>query len=404
MDKKMNGSSSAGGLYGALGASASKEGVHEALERAGIDVSHDVFITLAEDLAGDPEHRSFAHADGAGTKAIIPYLIFRETGSRSAFAGLAQDALVMNLDDVMSAGLPERMLLSNTIGRNALLVDDGCVEEIVRGYRAVVELLGTYGVRVELAGGETADCGDTVRTLVVDATLVGRMRLSSVVRTSRIAPGDRIVGLASGGRASYEPRDGSGIGSNGLTLARHVLLSGGALKRYPEVWCAETDPAAAYRGPFNVTDSPAGLGMTVGEALASPTRTYAPLLSRLHRELGSDLHGIIHLTGGAHSKVLRFVRGVRLVKESLLPVPPIFRLIAETGRVAPDEMFRVFNMGCRMELYVPDGRVDHVLRSAAELGIDAAVVGAVEAHPAGSDAPAEVILRYEGQTVTYRGK
>lgn len=389
--------------YEQLGASATKAGMHAALERAGITLEQDLFISLVPDFTGDASYFGFAHCDGAGTKAIVPYLIFRATGDRSKFAGLAQDALVMNLDDVFCAGVPEGMILANTIGRNAAVIDDQCIEQIVKGYRECIATLAAHGVPITLSGGETADCGDTVRTLIVDATLVGRIRAAGLIRTSRIAPGDRIIQLSSAGRTSYETKENSGIGSNGLTLARHVLLSAESVGGYPEVWNSEIDRALCYRGPYSVLDSPPGLGMTVGEALCSPTRSYAPLLATLIPALGADLHGIIHLTGGAHSKVLRFVRGVRLVKEDLLPVPPLFSLIEQCGGVTAEELYRVFNMGARMELYVPSDRVPEVLEAARALRIEAKVAGEVQAHPDGADAQAEVVLTTPSGTISFRG-
>lgn len=361
--------------YEQLGASASKAGVHAALKSAGMDESSSYFARLNADIAGDPNFMSFLHADGAGTKAIVAYLLFKETGNAEVFAGLAQDALVMNLDDVFCTGLPTGLLLSNAIARNARLITDDCIAAIIRRYKELVSELAAHGINIDLSGGETADMGDVVRTLVVDATLAGRIAKKNIVDCNNIIPGDAIVGLSSTGKANYEKVANSGMGSNGLTLARHALL---AKTQLAEVCDPQIDAAVAYRGPFKVTDKPAGLGMSVGEALLSPTRTYAPVLKQVFEKLGSDVHGVIHATGGAMTKVLRFGQGNRYVKDNLFPIPALFQLIQEHGKVSAKEMYQVFNMGQRMELYVPATRAADVIAISKSFGIEARQIGRVE--------------------------
>jgi len=364
--------------YGALGVSASKSGLHRALDQSGLTPSGALFAQVSADLAGNSEYYSFVHCDGAGTKTIVPYLHFRETKSRSLFSGLAQDALVMNLDDIYCIGSPEKLLLANTVARNARLIDDETLAVLFDSYRALASTLAAQGILIELAGGETADCGDVVRTLVVDAVLCGRIKKSSIVDAGNIVPGDVIVGLSSTGQAIYENMPNSGIGSNGLTLARHAMLSREYAKDYPEVVDPNLSPDDVYRGPFFTTDRPEGLEMSVGEALASPTRTYAPVIARVLDTLGSSVHGIIHVTGGGQTKVLRFGRGNIYIKDNLFAPPPVFSLIQRFGHVAWREMYQVFNMGHRMEFYLPEEFAATVFEISSSFGIDARIIGRVE--------------------------
>ena len=370
--------------YAQLGASASKAGLHRVLDATGLADTEALFARLLPDLAGDSRFRSFIHCDGAGTKSIIAYLLYRLTGERRHFAGLAADALVMNIDDVYCTGVPESIALANTIARNAKLIDDEVVGTIIASYVALVEELRGFGVPIEITGGETADCGDVVRTLMVDAVVAGRMRADTIVHPSRIAAGDVVVGLSSTGQAINELAPNSGIGSNGLTLARHAMLSSWHAERFPEV----VDPALPadlrYRGRFKATDRHPSLSISIGEALLSPTRSYAPLLHGLLPSLGAEIHGVIHLTGGAHTKVLRFLKGVRVVKDSLFPTPPLFALIQEGGAVPWREMYQVFNMGHRMEIYLAEGHAAAVIDAAAKFGIAAQIVGRVEEAPEGA--------------------
>jgi len=366
--------------YKQVGASASKEGVHNALKSAGLDESNRFFARIAPDLSGDENYSSFLHCDGAGTKSIVAYLLYRATGDAAVFAGLAQDAFVMNVDDVLCLGLPERLLLSNTVARNARLIPDSALEALVTRYQELSGQLSEFGIPCSLAGGETADCGDIVRTLVVDAVVSGRIANKNLVNTDAITAGDVIVGVTSGEQASYEQQVNSGIGSNGLTLARHALLSKDHAAEHPEILDPGLSLSHAYRGPFSISDRPKELGMSVGEALSSPTRTYAPLLITLYRELPGKIHGAIHLTGGGLTKVLRFGPGqLKFVKDNLLPIPPVFNLIQQHGEVSWKEMYQVFNMGQRLEIYVPKNCADKVIATADSLNLKAQVIGHVEA-------------------------
>ncbi|MCB0325508.1 MAG: hypothetical protein KDD69_18125 [Bdellovibrionales bacterium] len=365
--------------YEALGASATKSGLHRVLDQAGVTDSLGLFAKVTPDFAGNPEYYSVVHCDGAGTKAIVPYLFYKETGSRALFANLAQDALVMNLDDIYCIGAPESLVLANALARNARLIDDEMLAELIASYRSLVQQFQQLGVPIVMSGGETADCGDLVRTLLVDAVVAGRIAKARIIDANRIAAGDRIVGLSSTGRASYESSANSGIGSNGLTLARHALLSNTYATAYPEVVDPGVDPTLAYSGSYRVSDTPALLSCTVGEALASPTRSYAPILARIYDRLGNKVHAAIHLTGGGQTKMLRFGTGLRFVKDELFPIPPLFQLIQESGNVGWREMFQVFNMGHRMELYLEEEHCAVALETAAEFGVEAKVIGHVEA-------------------------
>ncbi len=365
--------------YDDLGVSASKSGLHEVLSSAGLEHSDGYFAQLSADVAGDDSFVSVLHCDGAGTKSIVPYLYFRETGDRSLFAGLSQDALVMNLDDIYCVGEPVHLLLANTIGRNTSHIDDAAIGEIISSYKRLVEMLQGHGIPIQMSGGETADCGDITRTLLVDAVVMARIARESLIQADSIKPGDVIVGLSSTGQATYEPEPNSGIGSNGLTLARHCLLKNEYRTTYPEVCDPQLAKDVAYRGAFGVCDTPDGLGMSVGKALASPTRTYAPVLRDIFRKSASAISGVVHLTGGAQTKMLRFGKGNHYVKDSLFPTPPLFSLIQETADVPWRDMYKVFNMGHRMELYVDEDAVSSVVETAGGYNIDARVVGRVEA-------------------------
>lgn len=369
--------------YSELGASSSKAGVHAALGAAGLAGSSNeagrYFASIYPDAAGDPTYRSFLHCDGAGTKCLVAYLLAKETATPSHFSSLAQDAIVMNLDDVFCVGAVSGLMLSNLIARNGRLVDDAALAAILSGYRDCAAQLDRLGIPVTLAGGETADCGDAVRTLLVDAVLAGRIAVNQLIDPARIVPGDVIVGLSSTGKASYESASNSGIASNGLTLARHSLLSERLLSKYPEVIDAGLPVDRRYRGPYAVTDTVDSLGGTVGEALLSPTRTYAPVLNELYRSLPELPHGVIHNTGGGQTKVLRFANGCKIVKDNLFATPPLFSLIQTCGQIPWREMYEVFNMGHRLELYVAPKHAQAVIDAAQRFGIDAQLVGRVEA-------------------------
>lgn len=368
-----------------MGVSASKSGLHTVLKNAGVEDSLGLFAKVTPDLAGDPEYYSVVHCDGAGTKTIIPYLYYKATGNASLFRNLAQDALVMNLDDIYCIGAPQHLVLANAIARNARLIDDIALEEIITSYRDLVSSLQSLGVPLVMSGGETADCGDVVRTLVVDAVISGRIKKSNIIDANNIQSGDVIVGFSSTGKATYESESNSGIGSNGLTLARHTLLSSEHMRACPEIVDPATDKALAYHGPYMVEDKPEELsGQSIGEALSSPTRTYAPVLQKLFAELGESIHGVIHLTGGGQTKMLRFGKGLRFVKDSLMPTPALFQLIQQHGEVSWREMYQVFNMGHRLELYLPESEAEKAIGLAQEFSIEAKIIGRVETNPESS--------------------
>lgn len=365
--------------YAALGVSAKKEDVHAAIADVDAGLFPSAFCKIGEDvLGGDPEWCSILHADDAGTKAIVAYLVYRSTGDASVFRGIAQDALVMNLDDLLCVGAVDRFLLSNTINRNSRCVPGEVVREIVGGFEDCIQRWAPYGIRIVATGGETADMNDSVRTLIVGANLATRMRRADVVDNGRIQPGDVIVGLSSTGQANYEDAPNSGIGDNGLTLARHALLNEAYRDRYPETVAPELDRRVAYRGGFNLKAEPEGLGMSIGQALLSPTRTYAPVIRAVLATMREAVHGIVHNTGGGQTKCLRFGAGIAYRKDNLFPAPAIFRLIAEHGDVEWREMHQTFNLGHRMELYVPPDHAGAIVEIARQFAIDARVVGRCE--------------------------
>lgn len=383
--------------YDTLGASASKQGLHDILDSMGALSEQPNFCQLVEDIAGFSDHRSFIHCDGAGTKTIIPYLWQRETGSSDYYKRLAADALVMNLDDVYCLGKVKNLLLANAIARNSSLINGEALQSLISGYYELGKKLSAAGIPIQISGGETADCGDTVRTLIADATLFGRILKADLIDPRRICPGDVIVSFSSSGQASYEKEENSGIGSNGLTLARHSLLSKEMHKKYPEIGDPSLDPSHLYQGPFSIQDAPADLGMTMGNALSSPTRTFSPILHKIYNEISKEnIHAVIHLTGGAHSKVLRFAPECRIVKDNLITPPPIFNLIKEHGRVTTHEMYRVFNMGQRMDIYCSEEVADQIIKTANSFAVHAQVTGHVEEHTS-----KEVLLKVGNEEIRY---
>ena len=361
--------------YSKLGVSASKAGLHKALKSSGTQDNSGLFAQVIPDLAGDDNYKSFIHCDGAGTKCIVPYLYFKATGDRSLFAGLAQDALVMNLDDIYCIGKPDSLVLANLVARNASIIDDEVLEIIIRSYKDLTESLNKNGIELKLSGGETADCGDSVRTLIVDAVISGRIQTKNIINAKNIKAGDAIIGLSSTGKANYEDKENSGIGSNGLTLARHALLKNHDLS---EVINPELDVKNIYRGKYSVTDKPEGLGMDIGQALASPTKSYAPFLSKLLDMAFDDINGLIHCTGGGQTKVKKFGQLNSYIKEDLFPTPKLFELIQESGNIPWKEMYQVFNMGHRMEIYINKDSVNSAVELANEFGIEAKQIGFVE--------------------------
>ncbi|MBI1316726.1 phosphoribosylformylglycinamidine cyclo-ligase [bacterium] len=375
--------------YAQRGVSAGKEEVHAAIANLDKGLFPRAFCKILPDtLSGSPDHCLVMHADGAGTKSALAYAYWKETGDLSVWKGIAQDALVMNLDDLLCVGCTGPMVLSSTIGRNARLVPGTVLKAIVQGTHELIESLRPWGIDIEHSGGETADLGDLVRTIVVDSTVVARMKRSEVIDNARIAPGDVIVGFASFGQSIYEEAYNGGMGSNGLTSARHDVFGRELAERYPETFDPGLDPALVYSGTRQLTEPVSGTPVNAGQLVLSPTRTYAPLVAKMLAQHRQALHGMVHCSGGGQTKVLHFVDGVRIVKDQLFDLPPLFALIQAESGTAWREMYRVFNMGHRLEVYTDTRTAESLIELSREMGIEAQIVGRVEALPAGS--PAEL--------------
>jgi phosphoribosylformylglycinamidine cyclo-ligase len=375
--------------YRARGASSQKEDVHAAIAGADPGLFPKAFCKLVPDaLTGDPEWCLAMHADGAGTKSALAYLVYRETGDLSVFRGIAQDALVMNLDDLLCVGAVGPFVLSNTIGRNARRIPGEVIAEILHGYDTLIAQFQEWGISIVPTGGETADVGDLVGTLIVDATLAVRMRRREVIPNANIRPGDIIIGLSSSGQASYESAYNAGMGSNGLTSSRHDLLHQDYALKYPETFDPDQPADLRYSGPFHVTDRLDGTQITVGKALLSPTRTYAPILAPLLAEHRAEISALVHCTGGGQTKCLRTGgagnQGIHFVKDVLFPPPPLFNTIRRVTQTSWREMYQVFNMGHRMEIIGPESLWPIVEDLATRVSVEARVIGRCERSPLGS--------------------
>ncbi len=385
-------------LYEKLGVSAGKEEVHAAIKDEDKGLYPRAFCKILPDVwQGDEDYCSMMHADTAGTKTSLAYLYWRETGDYSVWEGIAQDALVMNLDDMACVGAVDRVLISSTIGRNKNLVDGRVIQTLIAAARSFVESMAQHGIELHLAGGETADVGDIVRTIDVGYTTGTRMRRDELL-INDIQNGDVIVALSSGGQASYESSYNSGIGSNGLTGARHQILSSYHREKYPETCDPSLDHDIAYSGKHRITDSVTIQGDTysIKSLLLSPTRTYLPYLKSLLAEHRADVHGIIHNTGGALTKVMKFAPGMRIIKDNLLDRPAVFELISEAGQMPAKEMYRVYNLGQRLEVYLPAEHAQSVIDIASNYGIHAQIIGRVEAAD-----KSELIIRDRGEEHRY---
>jgi phosphoribosylformylglycinamidine cyclo-ligase len=381
------------------GVSATKDDVHRAIAKHSAGEVPGAFCKVIADPAGDPKMVAVMHADGAGTKSSVAYLVYAESGDPTAFGGIAQDALVMNTDDLLCVGATTGFVVSNTIGRNAQRVKGDVIAALIDGYESCAAMLRSHGIEITLSGGETADVGDLVRTLIADSTVFARVPRALVRDFSRVEPGDVIVGLSSTGRASYELEENSGIGSNGLTLARHALLANSYAARFPESF-AETIPSdKVYSGRFQLEDTLPGTARTVAWGLLSPTRTYLPVARAI---LGSDLaprvSGILHCSGGGQTKCKGFGRGLHYLKDCLFPTPPLFQAIADSG-IDAKQMHQVFNMGHRLELYLRPSAAEGVVEAAARFGVEAKIVGRIERN-ADSDAN-RVTIAANGQSYEY---
>lgn len=367
--------------YARRGVSASKEDVHNAIAQLDKGLFPKAFCKIVPDtLAGDPDFCTIMHADGAGTKSALAYLYWRETGDLSVWQGIAQDAIVMNTDDLICVGATGPMLLSSTIGRNKNLIPGEVIAELINGTEEVLQMLRDHGIEIYSTGGETADVGDLVRTVIVDSTVVARMRRDKVISNDRIRAGDVIVGLASFGQATYETQYNGGMGSNGLTSARHDVLAHHLADTYPESFDPAVDKSLIYSGSKRLTDPADGTGLTIGQLILSPTRTYAPVAKVLLDELRPHIHGMVHCSGGAQTKVLHFVENLHIVKNNLFPIPPLFRLIQAESGTSWQEMYKVFNMGHRLEIYLSQEHAQRVIDVSHSFGIDAQIIGRVESY------------------------
>ena len=361
------------------GVSATKEDVHNAIKNIDKGLYPKAFCKIIPDiLGGDPDYCNIMHADGAGTKSSLAYAYWRETGELSVWKGIAQDALIMNIDDLLCVGAVDNILVSSTIGRNKNLVPGSVISAIINGTDELLAELRSMGVGVYATGGETADVGDLVRTIIVDSTVTCRMKRSDVIDNANIRPGDVIVGLSSSGKATYEDKYNGGMGSNGLTSARHDVFNKSIAEKYPETYDHSVPEDLVYSGGLSLTDSVDGSPLNAGELVLSPTRTYAPVIKKILDSLRSKIHGMIHCSGGAQTKVLHFVDGVRVVKDNLFPIPPLFRTIQEQSHTDWSEMYKVFNCGHRFEIYLPAEYADEIISISKSFGIDAQIVGRVE--------------------------
>lgn len=366
--------------YNLRGASATKEEVHKAIRHLDKGIFPKAFCKIIPDiLGGDPNYCNIMHADGAGTKSSLAYLYWRETGDISVWKGIAQDALIMNIDDLLCMGATDNILVSSTIGRNKQLIPGEVIGEIINGTESYLESLRKLGINAYLTGGETADVGDLVRTIIVDSTVVARMRRDEVVSNHRIQDGDVVVGLSSSGKASYEDGYNSGMGSNGLTSARHDLFAYYLAEKYPESYDNTIPTGLAYTGSKKLTDSIADLGLDAGKLVLSPTRTYAPIIRDILKKYRSHIHGMIHCSGGGQTKVLHFIDNLHVIKDHLFPLPPLFEMIQSESKSEWKEMFQVFNMGHRMELYVSPEWAEEIIIISEKYNVDAQIIGRVKA-------------------------
>jgi phosphoribosylformylglycinamidine cyclo-ligase len=364
--------------YSLRGVSSTKKDVHGAIKDIDKGLFPRAFCKVVPDFpGGDPEYCMIMHADGAGTKSALAYMYWKETGDISVWKGIAQDAIVMNLDDLLCVGALDNILLSSTIGRNRMHIPGEVIAEIVNGTEEFLQLLRDHGINIRSTGGETADLGDLVRTIIVDSTVSCRMKRSDILETD-IRPGDVIVGLASFGQASYENQYNGGMGSNGLTSARHDVFAGTYASKYPETFDGNIPKDLVYSGKYLLTDPVPGASMNAGKLMLSPTRTYAPLIKRVLEQYRGDVHGMIHCTGGAQTKVLNFVDKLRIIKDRLFDLPPLFQLIKSESGTPWQEMYQVFNMGHRFEIYTGAVAAEGIISLASEFDIEARIIGHVE--------------------------
>lgn len=366
--------------YMMRGVSAAKEDVHNAIKNIDKGVFPQAFCKIIPDiLGGDPDYCNIMHADGAGTKSSLAYMYWKETGDLSVWKGIAQDALIMNTDDLLCVGAVDNILVSSTIGRNKMLIPGDVISAIINGTDELLEQMRKMGIGIYATGGETADVGDLVRTIIVDSTVTCRMKRADVINNANIRPGDVIVGLSSCGKATYEDRYNGGMGSNGLTSARHDVFAKYLAKKYPESYDHAVPEELVYSGHHHLEDKIDGVDVNAGQLVLSPTRTYAPVIKKILDQLKPEIHGMVHCTGGAQTKVLHFVGdNCRVIKDNMFPVPPLFKTIREESGTAWKEMYKVFNMGNRMEIYVRPEIADKIIEISKSFNIEAQVIGHIE--------------------------
>jgi phosphoribosylformylglycinamidine cyclo-ligase len=369
--------------YAQRGVSAQKEDVHQAIKNVDKGLYPKAFCKIIPDvLTGSEDHAIVMHADGAGTKSSLAYMYWKETGDLSVWKGIAQDALIMNTDDLLCVGANQNILLSSTIGRNKNHIPGEVIAAIIEGTEELLETLNNWGVSIYSTGGETADVGDLVRTIIVDSTVTARLHKKQIIDNANIQAGDVIVGLSSSGQATYETEYNGGMGSNGLTSARHDVFSKELAAKYPESFDPTVPEDLVYSGSKQLTDALEGVPIDIGKLVLSPTRTYAPIVHQIFQNIDrSQIHGMIHCSGGAQTKILHFVDQLHVIKDALFPVPPLFDLIQKESETSGREMYQVFNMGHRMEFYVPPSQADEIISISNSFNVDAKIIGRVEASP-----------------------
>ena len=365
--------------YAQRGVSSSKEEVHQAIQNVDKGLFPSAFCKIVPDYLGDSnDHCIIMHADGAGTKSSLAYMYWKETGDISVWKGIAQDALIMNIDDLLCVGATEKILLSSTIGRNKNLITGEVIKAIIEGTEELLADLRLHGVDIYSTGGETADVGDLVRTIIVDSTVVARMKKSDVISNDTIVEGDVIVGLSSSGKASYENEFNGGMGSNGLTSARHDVFNKFLAEKYPESYDPSVPKELVYSGTKNLTDKITNVPLDAGKLVLSPTRTYAPIIKAVMDQMRSKIHGMVHCSGGGQTKILHFIKDLHIIKDNMFPVPVLFDLIQKESKTDWKEMYRVFNMGHRMELYLSKEDAKDLIKISESFGVDAKIIGRVE--------------------------
>jgi phosphoribosylformylglycinamidine cyclo-ligase len=367
--------------YSQRGVSAQKEDVHLAIKNIDKGLYPKAFCKIIPDvITSSEDHALVMHADGAGTKSSLAYVYWKETGDLSIWRGIAQDALIMNIDDLLCVGVTENILLSSTIGRNKNHIPGEVIQALIEGTEALLEELRQWGVTIHSTGGETADVGDLVRTIIVDSTVTARIAKKEIIDNANIQAGDVIIGLSSSGQATYEKEYNGGMGSNGLTSARHDVFSKALAKKYPESFDPEVPSDLIYSGSRSLTELLEGVSLDIGKLVLSPTRTYAPIIQQIFKEIGrAQIHGMVHCSGGAQTKILHFIDQLHIIKDNLFEVPPLFDLIQKESGTAPREMYQVFNMGHRMELYVNPAVAEQIINISHTFNVEAQVVGRVEA-------------------------